>query len=177
MLYDDFETFLSDLVEYFGYKQIYSPEKKQRWFERIKHIPEEALEHIKGLIFDNQASLPRNIPMHMKSNYIDWKRLNPGKIMKEQAERCDDCGSTGFLWYTEKIDGLVYEKMAVCAACDNWKIAFGFKAKERHPVRIKKDLIEQGYAVKEIKNFEGNDTIPPSWVGLRASRLSQAKGF
>ena len=170
---ESFEEFLKKITQYYGKEGTISPERVDQWFDRVTNIPAEACEFIKGEIFDSEKHMPPNLPKRMKELYREYVRQNPQKFIKESADRCEPCGSTGFLWYRDPNDRFYREIMAICADCDNWKLSMGVNCKNKHATRLKSDLIEQGMKVKEVKNYDGDDNTPASWLMMKSYNIGE----
>lgn len=125
MTKDDFKIFVRTVGNYYGYKDIVNQDRFGLWYAQLKNIPEIALKHISNRIFEDKDSMPRNLPKVVKIYFSEWLSYNPERATSGKANTlCEDCSSTGLLFYEKFSDGRVYRFVARCAACENWKQHF-----------------------------------------------------
>jgi len=106
------------------YKKSLSDDQFDILFQRIGHIPIEALNDIVETLIDNKKYFPT--PDEIKKEWYNWRRLNPDKSTDEVHDECPHCHGKGYLIYTPNTLGNkqypgLYEYQARCGHCENWR--------------------------------------------------------
>ena len=89
---DAFAHAVNEISAFLGSKEV-PPATKFAWFEKVKHIPDEALAYIVAKITDEADSMPRNLPKVFKEKFRCWQMENPNKVAAVVEMGCRDCES------------------------------------------------------------------------------------
>jgi hypothetical protein len=133
MTKSEFQEFISQVGNFYGYSKIVDMERLNAWYAEVKNIPSEPLPQIMSKIYTEKDTMPRNMPKIIKEFFSEWLAANPDKMFKNREQRhCDECGGKGFLWckrpahvegrpFTGPDGNVIFEKITYrCAKCDNW---------------------------------------------------------
>lgn len=143
---DEYSELINDIHLYFSRKR---PESRQLvlWYEKVKHIPAEAVKYIYEAITDEEERLPMNLPKKIKAGWSAYLRDNPSKLVRHKRTACPDCYGHGLIWYTryEEIYERLNEAFCVCGNCSNWKCHFDDK--EPYNTFTRQHLEELGHKI------------------------------
>jgi hypothetical protein len=88
---------------------------KMAWLDKVKHIPDEAVEFIVEKITDEVDARPRNMPKAFREKFSLWLRENPDKAAGAEQSGCSAC-ENGIL-FLERIRGGKKETASVFCRC------------------------------------------------------------
>lgn len=119
-----FNEFITKLVVYFGKEKFYlgtsGKDRQALWYEKLNHIPAEALSWIRDQIQMDFDMLPTNIPKSVNHYWLEWLSKHPEKRARENKsyENCPHC-HFGILAFLHRPDGYPAptEKVARCGYC------------------------------------------------------------
>ena len=99
----EFMALAESLAAYYGVK---TPGSKtvDLWFDMVQNIPAEALPWIERKIYQDQDSLPRNLPKAIRELFEAWLQANPEKRAHKESVDCPDCEG-GWLCLTRPVRG------------------------------------------------------------------------
>jgi len=122
-----------DIFEYFQYVKKPSESQIEQWHEKVRFIPNEAVDWIVSQITDGDK-MPRNLPKEIIKQWYNYRKAHKEKTIPEQYDYCEDCGGHGTHLFRKLED--VYNPpmwisyVAMCSKCDNWKKQFGSVCRE-----------------------------------------------
>jgi len=151
----DLREFVSKLNIFYGLEKTVSSRRLELWLDDVTNIPKESLDFIYKKIIQGKDTIPRNLPKYIKQYFLEWRFANPDKQINPDAQKtpCEDCFGKGILWFKKKsVDGFKYELAARCGHCRNWIRHVGNS--RDLPLRIREDLINQGY---EVYPYDGRE--------------------
>ncbi len=109
-----FDTALEEIWAVFGYAKK-NDDMRDVWFERVKHIPDEAVKFITDKLCDLE-SLPRNLPRAWQNLWSDWKAANPKRIVPDAD--CPACGNYAVRWGWARTEAGKWMQFAIpCPSC------------------------------------------------------------
>ena len=109
-----FKDGLDKIFDMFTYTKKPTAEQMTTWYDRLKHIPDEAVNYIVENLCDSEK-LPSNMPLAWKNLWGNWKSANPTKLVRND---CRFCGNTAARYCWEEIGPDVWHMFAVpCPAC------------------------------------------------------------
>lgn len=147
-----FDTALEEIWAVFGYAKK-NDDMRDVWFERVKHIPDEAVKFITDKLCDLE-SLPRNLPRAWQNLWSDWKAANPKRIVPDAD--CPACGNYAVRWGWARTEAGKWMQFAIsCPSCQ--------------PVR------HSGPTVDELER-RGAVFMPPNYPGGPLA-FDREKGF
>jgi len=99
----EFMALAESLAAYYGVK---TPGSKtvDLWFDMVQNIPAEALPWIERKIYQDQDSLPRNLPKAIRELFEAWLQTHPEKRAFVQDRNCPDCDG-GWLTLCKPVPG------------------------------------------------------------------------
>ena len=122
----DFELFANTvhrLEEWFN--KPLKGEQYDIFVKRLQYIPSKAMSDIVERYIDNNPPTPGKFPTvaKIREGWVLWKQENPQLVYLHQKTECPDCGGDGFLWFQtqDEESGTLYEHVARCGACENWR--------------------------------------------------------
>lgn len=141
-----FNDFVTEICAYYERKK---PADKtlDLWFDRVRAIPDEALEYIRDAIFKENDSKPANLPSTMWALYMVWLDNHPEKKAPRIAYDCPDC-EDGWL-ALEKDDPRYKTPLSYSAACGKCK-----QISSKHYMTLTRAL-ELGYRRKNLVTDHG----------------------
>lgn len=168
MTNEQFFKFWNDTHAAFGYE---GQEKKRlsafkRTFERVEHVPFEALRFVQSRIEDLD-SLPRNLGKAILGGWLEWKSRNPDRVVSEQSyggsKDCLYC-CDGFIYASRDKVSKVYPDAEYpfffrCAHCGGGVGNFLAKTRdqlESEGYRITKPEFVGQYKSVEPRERQGN---------------------
>ena len=89
---DSFAHAVNEIAAFLGSREV-PPHTKAAWFEKVQHIPDEALPFIVSKITDDVDAMPRNLPKIFKEKFRAWQMEHPEKVAAESEQGCADCES------------------------------------------------------------------------------------
>jgi len=105
-------------------------------YERVRHIPDQAMRSIMKNIEDNCDIIPRNLPKAIKTGWQQWREANPERIVHDRTE-CRACGGSGHMHVMKDELSYVFR----CGHCENWRGESG----EGVPVATVDQVMEAGF--------------------------------
>jgi hypothetical protein len=90
-----------------------------KWFDRVKAIPTECVQHIVNRIKDDHDTYPKNIVKTFWAQYHDWLELHPEKKAYDRKLACSECESTGLIHVQKKNErGKFVDYTFRCGRCN-----------------------------------------------------------
>lgn len=89
---ENFIHAVNELAAFLGSREI-PAHTKLAWFEKVRSIPDEALQDIVSKIQDECDSMPRNLPKVMREKWRVWQMEHPEKTAAVEESGCADCES------------------------------------------------------------------------------------
>lgn len=92
MQWNLFDSGIAQIYDMFTNARSPSADQRQAWHDRLKHIPDEAVNFIVERICDFER-LPSNMPLAWRNLWADWKAANPSRIMRPDCPACRNSGA------------------------------------------------------------------------------------
>ena len=145
----DFRSAVTEIFEYFRFKDPPNDSVISRWFDKVSYVPQAALPWIVDKIEEND-SLPRNLPKLFQALWFEYRRQNPELTTIRRTE-CKDCDNMGF-WFVEYKSELYYppfpiQKIIICSNCYNAKAAFGKTLIDMADKMSKDEIVANEYRI------------------------------
>lgn len=110
----EFIDFLERVANYFGAKNMIAEMRINLWYDQCHYVPREALSWIEKKIFEQQDSMPRNLPKLVKALWMGWQDAHPEKMAWETV-RCGAPGCENGYIFVRNQEG--YGFTAYCDQC------------------------------------------------------------
>lgn len=119
----EFQEFVRNICAYYE-RRIPNDHTLDLWYDRVRNIPYESVEWIKGRIFE-QDTFPKNYPVAIWQLYQAWLEAHPEKRAPDRTQySCPDCES-GWLVLEKQLPqySIPISYSAPCARCKQVKAA------------------------------------------------------
>ena len=110
----EFVEFLERVSTYFGAKRLMDEKRIESFYDQCHHVPHEALGWIEDRIYQEQDSMPRNLPKYIRALWLQWQDLNPERMVREPVE-CNAPGCEGGYIFVRHREG--WTAVAYCDRC------------------------------------------------------------
>lgn len=111
----------------------------EMWFDKIKHVPDEAIHWVTRKIQDECDNWPHNLTKTICDYHREWQAAHPEKRAHERSFDCPDCNRGLIFAKKQKSSGVVYCYVFNCLLCRQSNVDY--------PRFSKQDLINQGYEI------------------------------
>jgi hypothetical protein len=137
------------IAQAYGYWRLDKLPSEQQitlWLSQLEHIPGAALNWILPDLYQEHDNLPRNLPKAIKEAYAKAPIESRKHIVKVH---CDQCNGNGHfrIRYEDSMKQMVWG-VAICKACDNWRVDFG---KNSYDIMLKSYPRQAELAGYEVK--------------------------
>jgi hypothetical protein len=120
--FENFANEMKNVENYFG-KNL-SAEQMLAYHNACGHIPLMPLAEILKNIMKAKRPTPGQMPTpdDINAGWQCWKSAHPKQMVSERTP-CEECHSTGFIWYRKFVESLgqTNEYCARCVLCENWQ--------------------------------------------------------
>ncbi len=110
----EFVDFLERVAAYFGARTLMSEQRIALFYDQARHVPREALDWIERRLYEQQDSMPRNLPKVVKALWLQWQDTHPERMVSEHIE-CDAPGCEGGYIFVRHREG--WTAVAYCDRC------------------------------------------------------------
>jgi hypothetical protein len=138
MLKHEFALFIKRMGDFYERGKEPRQSAMDAWFEKIQHIPSEAIRWIESKIQDECDSFPHNIAKTVNEYNMAWQQANPDKHAPEHHFDCPDCDHGLIRAFKDhELSGVRYGYAFKCSKCRQLRLDY--------PVMSRSELVAQGY--------------------------------
>lgn len=106
----EFEQYISEIENVYG--KTLNNEQMNIWYENLKFMTIERFNYILSEIYKSNKFMPTLADILQVHKQIPY---TVGQVEEKVTGHCSKCGDTGYVIYTEIINGMPYKKASVCS--------------------------------------------------------------
>lgn len=136
----EFALFVKRLGEYYERGKDPKQGALDAWYEKIHHVPSEAMRWVESKIQDECDNFPHNLSKTVNEYHIAWQQANPDKRAPEHHFDCPECNN-GLIFAKKRSDdtNVRYRYVFKCPMCRQSSVDY--------PSVSRVELINQGYDI------------------------------